>query len=438
MIEILNYRHWAIESSYFSRVSPLVLSAIENGGSIDKLIKKYKIEDLPETRYQMKVSYDRDSGLLVATSAAKNNVAIIPVLGALTKRGDLCSYGMRDYAAMIERANAAENIAAIVIDAETPGGTVDGTPEMGLAIKNSTKPVIVFGDNMVASAGMWLASQASEIFANVNNPTEFGSIGVLCMHENYQAYIAKNIGSVEILRAPQSVDKARVNVIEPLTDDQRAEIVEEMRPIAADFISVVKAGRKGKLNAGDENLFTGKMYGAADALKYGLIDAIDTFQAAIDRAAVLAQSNNSGLSKSNNKSKKESMKFPKLSALFGGTEKEANEDGLSPEEESASMEAAEKKLADMENANGTLAAKVAELEKSIADKEAAHQAAIEAKDNEVAELQAKLDKKPAAAATTATTEAGEDKHENADTTNKYETSADRELAQVKAKMKPVK
>jgi len=125
----------------------------------------------------------------------------------------------------------------------TPTPSCCATDTFGPAIKQSKKPVVAFGDGMVASAAYWIASQAKEIIANKNNATEFGSIGVLYMHENYQAYIQKEIGSVEIIRAPQSVDKARVNVIEPITEDQRASIKAELRDIAKEFFSTVKKGR---------------------------------------------------------------------------------------------------------------------------------------------------------------------------------------------------
>lgn len=311
MIDALSYRHWAISQQFANTLGVIALRLLAEGRSIEHLVKKLSHVEILE-RYQSrlvtssasiitKVSWDSESGLYIATTKQGQNVAMIPVFGALTKRGDLCSYGMRDYIRMIDRANGSDKIAGIVLDTESPGGTVDGTQEFALAVRSSKKPVVTFGDGMVASAAYWVSSQSHHIVANKHNPTEFGSIGVLYVHENYQAYIAKEIGEIEIIRAPQSVDKARVNVIEPLTDDQRADIRTELKDIATEFISVVKNGRGTALKTDDENIFTGKMYPASQALELGMIDSLGTIQDAVNLAASLSSASNSN-SISNNKS----------------------------------------------------------------------------------------------------------------------------------------
>lgn len=215
------------------------------------------------------------------------HVAIMPVLGTLTKRGELCSYGMRDYISEIEALNKNHAISAIVLEMEGPGGTVDGTPEFGMTIKESEKPVVVFGDCMVASADYWVASQASWIIGNANNPTEFGSIGVLSVHEYWGKYIEENVGSIQIIRAPQSKDKARVNPIEELSEDQEKLIVEDLKQLGAQFHDTVKAGRGERLTASEKEWGTGKMFKNQEALSLGLIDAIGTLEDAIDKAVEL-------------------------------------------------------------------------------------------------------------------------------------------------------
>lgn len=224
--------------------------------------------------------------MMVKHSSGKH-VAIMPVVGTLTKRGDLCSYGMRDYMAEISLLNEREDIAAIVLDMEGPGGTVDGTNEFGLAVANSKKPVVVFGDYMIASANYWVASQAKSIVGNANNPTEFGSIGVLCVHEYWGKYIEENIGSIKIIRAPQSKDKALVNPIEELTTDQEKLIVADLKTLATDFHNAVKAGRGDKLTANEKAWGTGKMFKVSEALEMGLIDAEGDMMTAIDMAVSL-------------------------------------------------------------------------------------------------------------------------------------------------------
>lgn len=248
----------------------------------------------------------------------KGNVAVMPVVGSLTKRGEMCSYGMRDYMNEIERINTEEeDISSIVLDMEGPGGTVDGTPEFGLTVKNSKKPVVVFGDNMVASANYWVASQSKWIVGNKNNPTEFGSIGTLCVHEYWGKFIEENIGEVKIIRAPQSVDKAKFNPIEALTPELENEIKADLKEITKEFLNTVKKGRGDRMTASESEWGTGKMFKTDEAMKMGLIDGVGTLMDAINKAAELA--NSSGTNGSSTKSNKQmSLKTAakKVSSFF--------------------------------------------------------------------------------------------------------------------------
>jgi signal peptide peptidase SppA len=288
LTNLLSYRAWAFEKSFAERVIPFLLTQLKSGAisfenekenTAKKVAGKYLGMDSQQIGYYASVRRVK--------AKSGQYVAIMPVVGSLTKRGEMCSAGMRDYSNEIARLNENEEIAAIVLDIESPGGTVDGTNEFGLSVKQSRKPVVVFGDGMVASAAYWVASQARHIMGNKNNPTEFGSIGTLYIHENWAKYIEENIGSVEILRAKQSVDKARVNVIEPLEENQRTEILTDLTDLTKDFISTVKKGRGNRLKS-DADVFSGKMFKLDEAMKLGLIDSTGTIWDAVNKAAELA------------------------------------------------------------------------------------------------------------------------------------------------------
>lgn len=443
MIDVLSYRQWAISQQFANTFGLMALRLLSEGKAIDHLIKKLSHVEILE-RYQsrmgesadgivVKIDRDRDANLFIATTRHGQNVAMIPVFGALTKNGDLCAYGMRDYIGMIDRANKSDKIAAIVLDTESPGGTVDGTNEFGLAVKASKKPVVTFGDGMVASAAYWVASQSRHIMANKHNSTEFGSIGVLYIHENYQAYIQKEIGEVEIIRAPQSVDKAKINVIEPITEDQRAEIRAELKDLAKEFISIVKKGRGDRLKTEEENIFTGKMYSTKDAMTMGMIDSVGTLQDAINKAGQLAASS-IGSNGSKAHGNTTMFKSKLLSAIFGKSEKAEEANPAAGEE--SSMEAADKKVAEMEAENTRLKEEsesqkqqISELEQSVSEKDTQISTLTSEKstlETEKKDLQAKLDKAPAGHATTAV--ADKDPDAKAEEKSKYHSSIDDEVA----------
>lgn len=406
-IDLLNVRAWAMEPRFFDRAFPVVYEMLARGHDISFLQKASGLFPAISSR-------DPKSRAPIAKSKNGANVAIMSISGGLTKSGDLCAYGMRDYAFQLQRLNESDNVDAILIEMDTPGGSVDGTPELAEAVKASQKPVVVFGDGMVASAGMWIASQADVIIANSKNYTEFGSIGTLFVYPNYENVInAGRFPTVRVIRAPQSKDKALTNMFEPLSKEQEAEILSDLENITNDFINSVKAGREGKLLTGSENVFTGKMYSAEKAMELGLIDAIGTRIDAVEMAGALAE-------KTNQKTGPEPgqnaihMNFKKLSALFRQAEGEAE---LTADER-ASLEAAEQQLEERD-------ARIAELEgenEALRQENMALETTIENLNGRIGELEAELAAAPAGVATTAVSE--EDHHDDDDPMSKYLTSVD--------------
>ena len=99
--------------------------------------------------------------------------------------------------------------------------------------------------------------------------------------------IADKIGKIEIIRAPQSKDKARINPVEKLPNSERDRILNSLEVITDEFISKVKSGRGERLNTDDENIFTGKMYSADEAQELSMIDHLGNFESAINIAKSL-------------------------------------------------------------------------------------------------------------------------------------------------------
>jgi protease-4 len=418
MIELLQYRTWALAENYFNRMYPVVADAMMRGHN---LIKKKTIEDFhaqiealaanidPSTD-KIRITYDWNTGkeILPTVKTGGQRIVLIPVMGALTKAGDACSYGMQDYQRFMNLAMIDEQIHGVVFIMDTPGGTVDGTPEFGLAIKNAVKPVGVFGDHQVASAGMWIASQADVIVGNKNNPTEFGSIGVLMVNQDWSNVIESGRApKMTIIRAPGSEDKALVNPLEPMSEDLLAAVKEDLRSIRNDFVSTVKAGRGDKLK-GTTNLFSGAMFDVQKSKDEGLIDSIGTLSTAINKVAELARQRNKEGKPGASASSANTMKFKFLSTVFSG---EAWNKVLSIfADDQKTLEASEKTLADAAAENQRLMTqneehvkKIAELTSSVSDLQSQVSTLTGEKTKlteEKTALQTKLDAKPAGHATT--------------------------------------
>lgn len=237
------------------------------------------------------VAYDDDdecdSSNHAPSVANQSGVAVIELAGPMTKRGG--SRWMRVVSMLAAEAAlraAAKNpaVSAIVLALDSPGGTVDGTERLGAAVRevSGQKPVVAFADGMMCSAAYWIASQAREIIAAPLSLV--GSIGVLMVHADWSAYLAKEGIKVTVLRATDSADKAKGNPYEPLDDDTKAALTRELDTANKAFHAVVRAGRA---KISDEAL-TGAAWSVEDA-PAGLVDKVGRIELAIERAMQLGR-----------------------------------------------------------------------------------------------------------------------------------------------------
>lgn len=284
MIDQLISKAWALEPRFHTTQTNLILRRLSRG---EQAISIAEIEKPAPYTSGALAGFRDDKGIYHPWNKAASRgrtVAIIPVMGVMTRYGDLCSYGSEDMAAWIMEANAMEEIAAIVLEINSPGGQVDGTEMLGQVIKQSQKPVVAWVAGMAASAAYWIASQASEIMMESETSSEVGSIGVLAVHVDASAYYEKEGFKISIVRADGSEQKALFNDVEPLTAEVLASTKAALNPIRSTFESTVKAGRP----AISSGVFDGKMYNGKDAIKLKMADRIGFLGDAVNRAAYLA------------------------------------------------------------------------------------------------------------------------------------------------------
>lgn len=117
-----------------------------------------------------------------------NGVAVLPLHGVVAKRMNMfqaISGGIsaelvaRDF----QQALDDPSVKAIILDIDSPGGTVDGTEELANLIHASrgTKPIVSLANGLMASAGYWIGSAADEVVV-ASSTTNVGSIGVVVQH----------------------------------------------------------------------------------------------------------------------------------------------------------------------------------------------------------------------------------------------------------------
>ena len=120
------------------------------------------------------------------------SVAVLPLYGLINQRvsGDVSGpsgTSVQEFTQQFRQAMNDPNVTAIVIDVDSPGGTVSGVDELAAEIYNGRKQkkITAVSNCLCASAAYYLASQATELVVSPSSLT--GSIGVYQLHEDYSA-----------------------------------------------------------------------------------------------------------------------------------------------------------------------------------------------------------------------------------------------------------
>jgi signal peptide peptidase SppA len=181
---------------------------------------------------------------------------------------------MGELEASVKSLTANDAVHTIVLNMDTPGGTVGGTQELAAAIRafsdsRADRQVIVHARGMLASAGMWIASAANVIHATPT--TEAGGIGVYgVMIDSSQAH--KDAGVVVHVISSGGVKGAGVPGTE-LTPEQLAAEQRVIDQYNAAFVGAV-AQYRGMPEDDVKAINTGETWLAHAAHKLGLVDSV--------------------------------------------------------------------------------------------------------------------------------------------------------------------
>lgn len=196
------------------------------------------------------------------------------------------SAGGDTIAAALREAAADDDVSAIVLRVDSPGGSVTGSETIWREVvraRERGKPVVASMGAVAASGGYYVSMAADEIVANAGTIT--GSIGVVTGKLVSRELKDKlGVGS-DTLRTNTNADAWSSNA--PFTDEQQAQIEAETDLVYTDFVERVADGRKLTVEQVDE-VARGRIWTGADAKDRGLVDSLGGLRTAITRAKVLA------------------------------------------------------------------------------------------------------------------------------------------------------
>lgn len=217
-------------------------------------------------------------------------VMVLPLFGIISHRihqvQDISGPGGTSTEGFMRAFRQAMNdpgIESIIVDVDSPGGSVFGVPELAEEIfeARGKKNVVAVANAQAASAAYWIASAAQEFVVTPSG--EVGSIGVWTAHEDYSKFLEAEGVSVSLISAGKY--KIEGNPYQPLGDEARSAIQASVDDYYDMFVKTVAKHRNTKAANVRGGFGQGRMVSAKDAVSQGMADRVATLDETIQRLA---------------------------------------------------------------------------------------------------------------------------------------------------------
>ena len=215
-------------------------------------------------------------------TVSPEGVATIAVYGVICKRaswiqnisgpsGNACD----SLRTMIGEAMKDEKVKSIVLDVDSPGGTVDGVADLTDYIYSlrGQKPITAFANGQMCSAAYFIASACDKIVASQD--AEVGSIGVYCILADYSEALKEMGIKEEMIKSGKFKGASHPDF--PISDEARKLTQSAVDAHYANFVQAVARNRGMKFEDALK-VADGRYHVGAKAKEMGLVDAIGTFQ----------------------------------------------------------------------------------------------------------------------------------------------------------------
>jgi protease IV len=202
-------------------------------------------------------------------------IAVIPVKGEIGASDDLVK--------QIRKADRDDSVKGIILEIDSPGGSVLPSKEIADSVKAAKKPTVAWIRSTGASGAYWIASAADKIVADETSVT--GSIGVIGSYLDYQGLFQKyGINYDQFVSGPYKDTGTPYRTPRP---DEQQYFQQKINALKDMFVDAVAENR----NMSREKvarLATGEIFLGNEALSAGLIDVLGGRQEAQNTMQQLA------------------------------------------------------------------------------------------------------------------------------------------------------
>ncbi len=217
------------------------------------------------------------------TPETQGNVAIIPVKGTITADAQQSTFGRSAGAGAtqivnwLEKAESNNEIQAVILEINSPGGTAVASEEIAKQVKEMNKTTVAWIREVGASGAYWVSSAADHIVASKVSTT--GSIGVIASYLEYSGLLDRF--NITYQRLVGGKYKDIGSPFKNLTKEEREILMDKIEMVHEHFINRVAENRNMSQSEVEE-FANGLAYMGGEAEDLGLVDEIGGKEEAIN------------------------------------------------------------------------------------------------------------------------------------------------------------
>lgn len=214
-----------------------------------------------------------------------SSIAVIRIKGTITSSPSFLfeTTTPDEILSMIKRVEEDPGIKGVLFEINSPGGSAVASREMAYGIKRMSKPKVCWMGDVATSGAYWVASGCDHIMADPLTLT--GSIGATASYLEFSKLFEEYGVTYEQITSGERKDIG--SPFRNLTESERAKLEYMINEIFKYFLDDIKKTRD-LTEEQVEQISTGDIFLAKDAIELGLVDSLGTMQDAKDKVKVMA------------------------------------------------------------------------------------------------------------------------------------------------------
>ena len=210
-------------------------------------------------------------------------IAVIRIWGVIAQHPQSLGLSVDEIGMALDAALASAQVDGILLDIDSPGGSVGGVPELAARIlaARERKPIWAIANGLMASAAYWIGSAAADVVVTPSG--EVGSIGVYMLHEDWSKNLEQD--GIKITAISAGKYKTEGAPWGSLSAETEAVYRQRVDEVYGWFVKAVAMQRKDSQVNVRGGYGQGRVLGATQSVQANLADRVATYDETVARLA---------------------------------------------------------------------------------------------------------------------------------------------------------